>query len=71
MTYDGINFEIRAGLGRNEWTITVHFPDASDALARSSVVEVTGTRDEAIAAAHKRIDSWLRRQRKKAVVNSP
>jgi hypothetical protein len=71
MTYDGINFEIRAGLGRNEWTVTVHFPDASDALARSSVVKVTGTRDDAIAAAHKRIDSWLRRQRKKAVVNSP
>jgi hypothetical protein len=71
MTYDGINFEIRAGLGRNEWTVTVHFADASDALARSSVVKVTGTRDNAIAAAHKRIDSWLRRQRKKAVVNSP
>jgi hypothetical protein len=70
MNYDGINFEIRAGLGRNEWTVTVHFPDASDALARSSVVKVTGTRSDAIAAAHKRIDSWLRRQRKKAVLNS-
>jgi hypothetical protein len=42
--------------------VTVHFPDASDALARSSVVKVTGTRSDAIAAAHKRINCWLRRQ---------
>jgi hypothetical protein len=26
MTYDGINFEIRAGLGRNEWTRNRPFP---------------------------------------------
>ena len=55
MTYEGIEFVIRAGLGRNEWTVTIHFPDASEFLARSSVVKVTGTRDEAIVTAQKRI----------------
>ena len=54
MTYEGIEFVIRAGLGRNEWAVTIHFPDASEPLARSSVVKVTGTRDEAIALAHER-----------------
>ena len=49
MNYEGIEFSVRAGLGRNEWVVTIHFPDASEPLARSSVVKVTGTRDEAIA----------------------
>ena len=66
MTYESIEFVIRAGLGRNEWAVTIHFPDASEALARSSVVKVTGTRDEAIALAHKRIHNWLKRQRLKS-----
>ena len=35
MTYEGIEFVIRAGLGRNEWVVTIHFPDASEPLARS------------------------------------
>ena len=65
MTYEGIELVIRAGLGRNEWTVTIHFPDASDALAQSSVVKVTGTRDEAIALAHERIHNRLKRQRLK------
>ena len=49
MNYEGIEFTVRAGLGRNEWVVTIHFPDASEPLTRSSVVKVTGTRDEAIA----------------------
>jgi hypothetical protein len=65
MIYEGIEFAIRAGLGRNEWAVTIHFPDASEALARSSVVKVTGTRDEAIAVAHERIHTRLKRQRLK------
>jgi hypothetical protein len=66
MTYEGIEFVIRAGLGRNEWAVTIHFPDASEPLARSSVVKVTGTRDDAIATVRKRIDGWLKRQHQKA-----
>jgi hypothetical protein len=65
MTYEGIEYVIRAGLGRNEWAITIHFPHASDALARSSVVKVTGTRDEAIALTRERIHNWLKRQKVK------
>jgi hypothetical protein len=64
MTHEGIEFVIRTGLGRSEWAVTIHFPDASDALARSSVVKVTGTRGEAIALAHERICNWLKRRRK-------
>ena len=70
MTYEGIEFVIRAGLGRNEWTVTIHFPDASESLARSSVVKVTGTRDEAIVTAQKRIEGWLTRQQWKARAGS-
>ena len=40
MTYEGIEAVIRAGLGRNEWAATIHFPDASEPLARSSVVKL-------------------------------
>jgi hypothetical protein len=65
MTYEGIEFVIRAGLGQNEWVITIHFPDASEPLARSSVVKVTGNRDEAIALTHDRIHNWRKRQKLK------
>jgi hypothetical protein len=63
MTYEGISFEIRAGLGRNEWTLAIYFPGASKAVARSSVVKVTGTRDEVIVLARRRIDGRLKRQK--------
>jgi hypothetical protein len=66
MTYEGISFEIRAGLGRNEWTLLIAYPDR----AEPSVLQASGSRDDAIATAHKRIDSWLMRQRRKALVNS-
>ena len=66
MTYEGIEFAIRAGLGRNEWVVTIHFPDASEPLTRSSVVKVTGTRDEAIALTQERIHNWRKRQKLKA-----
>jgi len=44
--------------------LTIHFPDASEPLTRSSVVKVTGTRDEAIALTHDRIHNWRKRQKK-------
>jgi hypothetical protein len=62
MTYEGIEFVIRAGLGRDEWVVTIHFPDASEPLARSSMVKVAGTRDEAIALTQDRINNWWKRQ---------
>jgi hypothetical protein len=33
MTYEGIEFVIRAGLGQNEWVVTIHFPAATEPLA--------------------------------------
>ena len=27
MTYEGIEYAIRAGLGRNEWVLLISFPD--------------------------------------------
>ena len=65
MNYEGIEFSVRAGLGRNEWVVTIHFPDASEPLTRSSVVKVTGTRDEAIALTWERFHNWLKRQKVK------
>ena len=66
MTYKGIEFDLRAGLGWNEWVATIHFPDASEPLTRSSVFKVTGTRDEAIALTQNRIRNWWKRQKLKA-----
>jgi hypothetical protein len=65
MTYEGIEFVIRAGLGQNEWVVTIHFPAATEPLARSSVVKVTGNRDEAIALTHDRIHNWRKRRKPK------
>jgi hypothetical protein len=56
-------------LCRNEWAVTIEFPDASEPLARSSVVKVTA-RDQEIATAHKRIEGWLTRQQQKARTSS-
>jgi hypothetical protein len=64
MTYKGIEFSVRAGLGRNEWVATIHFPGASEPLTRSSVIKVTGTRDEAVASTHDRIHNWRKRKKK-------
>ena len=66
MNYEGIEFSVRAGLGRNEWVATIHFPGASEPLTRSSVFKVTGTRDEAIALTQNRIRNWWKRQKLKA-----
>jgi hypothetical protein len=66
MNYRGIEYVIRTGLGRNEWSIVISFPEASEPLARSSVVRFHGTRDEATSEALKRIRNWLKRQRQKS-----
>ena len=66
MNYEGIEYVIRAGLGRNEWTIVISFPDASEPLTRSSVISFQGTREEANSEARKRIRKWQKRQREKS-----
>ncbi|MGA7346826.1 MAG: hypothetical protein WBY01_14890 [Pseudolabrys sp.] len=33
MTYEGIEYAIRAGLGRNEWILLISFPDNIGTIA--------------------------------------
>jgi hypothetical protein len=54
MEYMGIEFTVRARLGRNKWALTI-LPKNRDPVA----FDFIGTRDEAIAAAHRSITRWL------------
>jgi len=49
-------------LARHEWTLLISFPDK----AEPSVSQANGSRGDVIATAHKRIDGWMTRQRRKA-----
>ena len=64
MTYAGIEYAIRAGVGWNEWVLLISFPDNAGGNAR--VLHHSGSRNDALAEAKKRIDSWLKRQKKRA-----
>ena len=70
MTYEGIEYAIRAGLGRNEWVLLISFPD--NVGGNPSVVNFSGARNDAIAEAKKRINNWLKRleQKKRATLSS-
>ena len=70
MTYEGIEYAIRAGLGRNEWVLLISFPD--NVGGNTSVVNFSGARNDAIAEAMKRINNWLKRleQKKRATLSS-
>jgi hypothetical protein len=64
MTYEGIEYAIRAGLGRNEWVLLISFPD--DIGGNPSLVNFSGARNDALAEAKKRIDNGLRRREEEA-----
>ena len=70
MTYEGIEYAIRAGLGRNEWVLSISFP--GNVGGTPSVVNFSGARNDAIAEAKKRINNWLKRlaQKKRAALSS-
>jgi hypothetical protein len=57
MEYRGIQFTVRARLGRHNWVWTI-FPNDGRSVAR----EFIGVREMAIAAAHDGIDRLLERQ---------
>ena len=57
MQYRGIEYAVRARLGRNEWLWTIS-PKQGSAITG----QFTGTRDEAIAAARRAIVRLLERQ---------
>ena len=64
MKYEGIEYDVRASLGRDEWTLLIYFPDkVTDSNA--TVIKFTGSRDGANAAARRRINSWIKRQRRR------
>ena len=64
MIYEDVEFVIRAGLGRHEWTLLIFYPDNVDGNATLS--QFSGSMGDATASARRRIDAWLRRQRRKA-----
>ena len=53
MTHEDIEFVIRAGLGRDEWVLLISFPD--NVGGNPSVLKFSGTRNDALAEAKKRI----------------
>jgi hypothetical protein len=62
MVYEGVEYVVRASLGRDQWTLLIYFPDRAD----PTVVKFSGLRDEAGAAARRRIDNWIKRQKTKS-----
>ena len=67
MTYACIEYAIRAGVGWNEWVLLISFPD--NAGGNASVLHYSGSRNDALAEAKKRIDSWLKRKKKRAATS--
>jgi hypothetical protein len=43
MIYQGIEYQARASLGRNEWMLLIHYPDKAN--GKATVSKFTGTRD--------------------------
>ena len=43
MIHKGIEFAIRAGLGRDQWTALIYYPSASNEGKNATVVRVSGT----------------------------
>jgi hypothetical protein len=46
MTYEGVEYAIRAGLGGNEWVLLISFPD--NVGGNPSVVNFSGARNDAM-----------------------
>jgi hypothetical protein len=64
MVHKGIQFAIRVGLGRDQWTVLIYYTSATNEGKSATVVRVSGTREKAEAVARGRIDYWLKNQRK-------
>ena len=63
MTHEGIEYVIRVGIGRNEWALLIYYPDKTD--GKPVVAKFTGTREAANAVARRKIDNWLKEQKRK------
>jgi hypothetical protein len=58
MKYEGIEYVIRASLGRDEWVLLIYYGGNDN----PTIVKFSGSRDAANATAHQRIDNWIKRQ---------
>jgi hypothetical protein len=54
MIYEDVEFVIRAGLGRHEWTLLICYPDNVD--RNPTVSQFSGSMGDATASARRRID---------------
>jgi hypothetical protein len=63
MIHEGIEYTIRASLGRDRWAVLVYFPDNTD--ERAMVSQFGGTKHAAEGWARRLIDNWLQRQHRK------
>jgi hypothetical protein len=66
MTHERIEYQIRASVGRNEWALHIYYPDKAD--GKPTISKFNGTREDAAAAACRKIDNWLTQQKWKARV---
>ena len=64
MIYEDVEFVIRAGLRQHEWTLLIFYPDNVD--GNPTLSQFSGSMGDATASARRRIDGWMRRQRRKA-----
>jgi len=64
MHYEGVEYVVRASLGRDEWALLIYFPKDPD--SSPTVVKFSGSREQAAAAARRRIDNWIKRQQRGA-----
>ena len=60
MIYEGVEYVVRASLGRDQWTVLIYFPTDN----KPTVVKFSGPRNEAGAAARRRINNWIKRQQR-------
>ena len=66
MVYRQIEYQLRAGLGRNEWVILIYHPDKAD--GKATVAKFRGTLEGANADARSKIDYWMKDQKRKALL---
>jgi hypothetical protein len=67
MIYQGIEYQVRASLGRDEWVLLIYFPDKPD--GKATVSRFTGTRAVVAGAARRKIE--VKRSGKRYSPNAP
>ena len=65
MVYEQIEYQVRASLGRNEWALLIYYPDNAD--GKATVYHFSGTKEEGVAVARRKIEIWLNGQKRKAL----